>query len=142
MLFFASGADVRRYFSLFLLSHCVFFFVFKWHCVGEHYSLLSLSPISSEKNYCPKYPTTSRVRCVSTSLLDFELFSFFRFQKSRFFWVHKLLIVHIIHCKLSSKLNYFYSSDGRCVHNFDIVAVTVFFLSNWQTFSMLCLRVL
>lgn len=38
MFFFLSfGADVRRYFSLFLLSHNGFF-VFKWHCVGEYYN--------------------------------------------------------------------------------------------------------
>lgn len=40
-VFFSSGADARRYFSLFLLLHNGFFFrFFKWHCVGEYYGLL------------------------------------------------------------------------------------------------------
>lgn len=129
-VFFSSGADARRYFSLFLLLHNGFFFVFSsgivWANITACFFALSK-------------PTTSRVGCLSTSLLDFKLFSFFRFhKKSVFFGAYELLIVHIIHCKLSSKLNYFSSSNGRGVQNFASVAATTFsFFQSESTFNAL-----
>lgn len=64
--------------------------------------------------------------------------AFFASIKSLFFGAYELLIVHIIHCKLSSKLNYFSSSNGRGVQNFASVAATTFsFFQSESTFNAL-----